>query len=141
MGHGTQVFAQAASERRCKRDPAKTRTALMGSDNLFQPVAAAVPAEVFDELLCGGPFRLERIVSTGQATPEGQWYDQETAEWVVLLSGSAAIFIDGEAAPRVLEPGDFVNLPAHCRHRVEWTDRRVPTVWLALHYRPVQPPA
>jgi cupin 2 domain-containing protein len=35
-----------------------------------------------------------------------------------------------------MRPGDYVNLPAHCRHRVEWTDPERETVWLALHDRP-----
>ena len=80
-------------------------------------------------------LRLERIVSTGQATPAGQWYDQPQPEWVVLLTGSARLLIAGEAEPRRLAPGDWLLIPAHVRHRVEWTDPDRRTVWLALHYR------
>jgi cupin 2 domain-containing protein len=90
-------------------------------------------AEVFQKLLTGKRFKLERIVSTGQATPPGEWYDQDRAEWVVLLSGAAKIRFEG-ARPRSLKPGDFVLIPAHRRHRVEWTHPRKKTVWLALHY-------
>ena len=78
--------------------------------------------------------RLERIISSGQATPAGQWYDQEQHEWVVLLSGAAGLRFEGEEGLRILSPGDFVNIPAHTRHRVEWTDEKQSTVWLALHY-------
>ena len=34
-------------------------------------------------------------------------------------------------------PGDWVWLPARCRHRVAWTDPDAPTVWLAVHLAPV----
>jgi len=91
--------------------------------------------ELIEELLDGGPFELERIVSTGQTTPVGQWYDQERDEWVVLLSGAARLVFEDEAEPIEMRPGDYVNIEAHRRHRVEWTDPTRPTVWLALHYR------
>jgi cupin 2 domain-containing protein len=77
--------------------------------------------------------RIERIVSAGQASPPGFWYDQNWTEWVFLISGSAGLLIEGEKAPRVLRPGGYVELPAHMRHRVEWTDADQPTVWLAVH--------
>ena len=79
--------------------------------------------------------RIERIVSTGQASPPGFWYDQDWGEWVVLLSGAARLRFADEDEPRHLGPGDWVDIPAHCRHRVEWTDPDQPTVWLAVHYR------
>ena len=79
--------------------------------------------------------RIERIVSTGQASPPGFWYDQDWGEWVVLLSGAARLRLAEEAEARQLAPGDWVDIPAHCRHRVEWTDPDQPTVWLAVHYR------
>ena len=63
--------------------------------------------------------RIERIVSTGQSSEAGFWYDQEQVEWVVLLSGSAGLLFDGEAAPRLLRPGDYIEIPPHVRHRVE----------------------
>ena len=79
--------------------------------------------------------RIERIVSTGQASPPGFWYDQDWGEWVVLLTGAARLRLAEEAEARQLAPGDWVDIPAHCRHRVEWTDPDQPTVWLAVHYR------
>jgi cupin 2 domain-containing protein len=103
--------------------------------NLFADVSLRADSEALDELLAGGRFRLERIVSTGQATAPGEWYDQEDDEWVVLLSGSAGLRFEDESDTRELKPGDFINIPAHCRHRVEWTDPAQPTVWLALHYQ------
>lgn len=94
-----------------------------------------VPDEVVTPLLRAAHVRLERIVSTGQASPPGFWYDQDEGEWVVVLSGAARLLIEGETEPRLLKTGDFIDLPAHTRHRVEWTDPAVPTVWLAVFYR------
>jgi cupin 2 domain-containing protein len=102
--------------------------------NLFAELPQSRSEEVFQEIIQGERFRLERIISSGQATPAGQWYDQEQHEWVVLLSGAAGLRFEREADLRVLHPGDFVNIPAHTRHRVEWTDEKQPTIWLALHY-------
>lgn len=78
-------------------------------------------------------FRIERIVSTGQATPEGQWYDQEDDEWVLVVAGAARVLVEGEAREHQLAEGDWLLLPAHCRHRVTWTASDPPTVWLAIH--------
>jgi cupin 2 domain-containing protein len=77
---------------------------------------------------------LERIVSAGQASPPGHWYDQDTSEWVLLLRGRAGLLFEGEDAEIVMQPGDYLLIPAHQRHRVEWTDPEEKTVWLALHY-------
>jgi cupin 2 domain-containing protein len=106
----------------------------MNCRNLFEPPPATSGDEVFDELLRGGEFKLERIVSTGQTTRPGQWYDQSVNEWFVLLSGGATIVFEDEAAPVRLSPGDWIHIPSHKRHRVEWTDPDRQTVWLALHY-------
>jgi cupin 2 domain-containing protein len=91
--------------------------------------------EIVDRLAERAPgVRIERIVSTGQATPEGQWYDQETDEWVLVVDGAARLRIEGEEADRELAAGDWVLLPAHCRHRVTWTQAEPPTIWLAVHF-------
>ncbi|MCA9006169.1 MAG: cupin domain-containing protein [Planctomycetaceae bacterium] len=106
--------------------------------NLFTPFESLPDEEQFEELFRGKSFRVERIVSTGQSTREGQWYDQEHAEWVVLLSGAAVLRFEGETEGRSLNPGDAVNIPAHCRHRVEATAAEQESVWLAIHYEPVE---
>jgi cupin 2 domain-containing protein len=102
--------------------------------NLFDPLPGDVSAESIEELLAGTSLRLERIVSRGQATPPGEWYDQDRNEWVVLLSGSATLRFEDEPQARTLQPGDHVWIAAHRRHRVESTDGELPSVWLALHY-------
>jgi cupin 2 domain-containing protein len=103
--------------------------------NIFASVPQSLPEEQFTALLSAPGVRIERIVSSGQATPPGAWFDQDWAEWVVLLAGEAGLLIEGEATVRVLGPGSTVHLPAHLRHRVEWTSSAPPAVWLAVHYR------
>jgi cupin 2 domain-containing protein len=103
--------------------------------NVLTDLPAMLNEEEVQELLSARNVRIERIVSTGQASPSGYWYDQDWAEWVVVLTGAARLLFEGEAEPRSMRPGDCVNIPAHVRHRVEWTDPSVPTVWLAVHYR------
>lgn len=104
----------------------------MQSGNLFAAIPDVLPTEQFDCLLQTEHLRLERIVSKCHATPLGEWYDQERPEWVVLLRGGAGLIIEGQEDVVVLKPGDYLLIPAHVRHRVEWTEEE--TVWLALHY-------
>ena len=104
------------------------------SGSLFTRLADRLEAEHFDQLLAGGPFRLLRIISTGQATPPGEWYDQVDDEWLVVLQGAARVRLADEPQTRHLGPGDWLLLPAGCRHRVDWTATDGPTVWLALHH-------
>lgn len=102
--------------------------------NLFDDVPERLTGEQVLELLAAPGVAIERIVSTGQASPEGFWYDQDRPEWVLLLAGSAGLRFEDESEPRVLRPGGHVLIPAHARHRVAWTDPAKPTVWLAVHY-------
>lgn len=106
---------------------------MLAAGNLFENVPEMLIDEEITTLAKFPGARIERIVSTGQSSPPGFWYDQEQVEWVVLLSGSAGLLFEGEPAPRILHPGDYVDIPARARHRVEWTDATQPTVWLAVH--------
>lgn len=90
--------------------------------------------EIFETLIDSGKVRIERIVSDSCRSPDGFWYDQEGPEWVMVLSGSAGLRFDGNDEVLVLGPGDWVDVPAHLRHRVEWTDPAQKTVWLAVFY-------
>lgn len=104
--------------------------------NLLKNLPDALPEEVTDILLRSqGSFRLERIVSHGQASPPDFWYDQEEHEWVMLLEGAAGLRFEDVPTPRELHPGDALLIPAHRRHRVEWTQKERPTVWLALFWK------
>jgi cupin 2 domain-containing protein len=107
----------------------------MITGNLLADVPQRLSGEQIVELLSAPNVRIERIVSTGHATPSDVWYDQDRPEWVLLLAGSAGLMFEGEAEPLLLAPGSYVHIPAHARHRVVWTDRSVPTIWLAIHYR------
>ncbi|HEY7298224.1 MAG TPA: cupin domain-containing protein [Xanthobacteraceae bacterium] len=107
----------------------------MIAGNLFANIASQLVDEQVVELLSAPNLRIERIVSTGHATSPDTWYDQDQAEWVLLLAGSAELIFAEGAAPILLEPGSYIQIPAHTRHRVAWTDRSKPTVWLAIHYR------
>lgn len=101
--------------------------------NLWADIPASLPAERFDHLLQFETCRLERIVSIGHVTPPGEWYDQNEGEWVVLLQGQARLRFADDDRERVLNSGDYLWIPAHCRHRVEWTSQRPPAIWLAFH--------
>ena len=103
--------------------------------NIFSPLPMNAADEQISTLLVSESVRVERIVSHGHVSPEGFWYDQDWAEWVIVLKGSAALLFEHEAAPRLLSPGDYVHIPAHSRHRVTATDPHKPTVWLAVHHR------
>ena len=102
--------------------------------NLLSPLPEADTAERVDALLTRPGLRIERIVSRGQASPVGFWYDQAEGEWVTVLAGAARLRFADESEARVLGPGDWVDIAPHRRHRVEWTDPAVPTVWLAVFY-------
>lgn len=104
----------------------------MQKQNLYSNITKSKD-EIFEALLKDKNLKLERIISTGQATPEGEWYDQEQNEWVVLLQGSAELRFENNEIIK-LEPGDYVLLPSHCKHRVEKTSETETTIWLALHY-------
>lgn len=106
----------------------------MTGGNLFAALPAASREEVVDALVQASDIQIERIVSTGQVTPPGQWYDSAREEWVALLAGAARLRFEDEMGERTLAPGDWLHIPAHARHRVEWTDPARPTVWLAVHF-------
>ena len=101
--------------------------------NLLHDLPAVGGGEIFERLAGNDAVRIERIVSHGETSPDGFWYDQDEAEFVVLLSGAARLaFSDGEMM--ALGPGDWTDIAPHRRHRVAWTDPAQPTVWLAVFY-------
>ncbi len=102
------------------------------TSNILSPLPASAGDEATERLLSGDGVRVERIVSYGQASPAGFWYDQDEAEWLLVTRGRARLTIEGEAEDRALGPGDSLFLPPHCRHRVAWTQPDQPTVWLTI---------
>lgn len=105
-------------------------------ENLLRHLPQPGAEEHFSNLLARPGIKIERIVSHGHASPSGFWYDQPGGEWVLVLAGRAGLRFADEAEVRILGPGDWVDIPPHRRHRVEWTDPDLPTVWLAVHYAP-----
>lgn len=105
------------------------------TDNLFADLLRSTGEnEQFSNLLARPGLRIERIVSTGQCSPPGFWYDQAEGEWVALVQGRAILRFEDTAEAVTLAAGDFVDIAPHRRHRVDWTDPDQPTVWLAVHY-------
>ena len=100
--------------------------------NIYSSIPADIPQEIFQDILTTDSFKVERIVSKGHASPEGFWYDQDQSEWVILLTSRAGLLFEGNDNIIELKPGDYINIPAHFKHRVEWTDPDIETVWLAI---------
>jgi len=101
--------------------------------NICSGLPAQLDQELFGELLRTENLRIERIVSKGHTSPEHGWYDQTENEWVIVLEGSGRLLFEN-GSELVLNRGDYVNIPAHSRHKVVWTDPDVVTVWLAVFY-------
>ena len=100
--------------------------------NIFAELPTSMPEEFVTVLAENQHVRIERIVSTGHASPAGFWYDQEQHEWVMVLRGEAKLNFETESIQ--MRPGDHVLIPASRKHRVEWTTPDEPTVWLAVFY-------
>ena len=110
----------------------RTPTVDLPNTNLFSELPSNLPEELIDKLVDVPNIRIERIISTGHASPPGFWYDQAESEWVVVLRGEAVMTFESET--RILKPGDFVLIPPHQKHRVNSTSQSEPTVWLAVFF-------
>jgi len=106
----------------------------MKTGSIFQNIPRDFPEELFETLCATDSVKIERIVSRGHASPEGFWYDQDGNEFILVVQGSAGLTIEGEEGIVVLKAGDYMNIAAHVKHRIEWTDASCETVWLAVHY-------
>ena len=100
--------------------------------NIFNNIPESIPDEIFETIIESDSIKVERIISKGQSSPPDFWYDQDQNEWVILLKGRAGLLFEGNNTPIELKPGDYHNIPAHTKHRVEWTDPDIETVWLAI---------
>lgn len=103
------------------------------AQNIYANLPLSLPEEVFETLATSNNVKIERIVSKGHTTPPTEWYDQEQAEWVILLSGKAKLKYEADSSIVDLNPGDYLFIPPHVKHRVEWTDPNVESIWLAIH--------
>ena len=104
----------------------------MGS--ILKGIPAELPEELCDTICSSATVKIERIVSRGHASPQGFWYEQETNEFVLVLKGSAGLRLESKDDLVMLKAGDYLNIDAHEKHRVEWTDSTCDTIWLAVHY-------
>lgn len=105
----------------------------MEKKSIFVHHADDFSKELFFPIIDNNSFLIEKIVSNGHFTPDNEWYDQDRAEWVILLTGSAEIIFDDNSMIDLV-PGDYILIPAHKRHRVVKTDPYKESVWLAIHF-------
>ncbi|MFG0287606.1 MAG: cupin domain-containing protein [Rhodopirellula sp. JB044] len=104
--------------------------------NLLTPPDSPAEDELTQTIYDRKHTRIERIVSTGQCSPPGFWYDQEEDEWVTVLTGRAKLrFKDNAGESTIdLQAGDHLLIEAHRQHRVDWTDPQSTTIWIAVFY-------
>lgn len=101
--------------------------------NIYQNLPFHLPDECVEVLQSQSTIRIERIISQGHSTPEGEWYDQIENEWVMVLQGFGVIeYETGEQV--TLKVGDYLYLPAHVKHRVASTMENEQTIWLAIFW-------
>ncbi len=106
----------------------------MTRQNIFSQIPTSIHEEVFETIIHANNLTIERIISKGQASPPGFWYNQDRNEWVMVVQGKARLKFEKGDEMMKMESGDYVHIPAHCRHRVDWTDPAQETIWLAVHY-------
>ena len=102
--------------------------------NIFSGLQEQTPDEILETILQTHQFKIERIISRDHSTTQGEWYDQDKNEWVLVLKGNAGLRFEDYNEVLVMKPGDYINIRAHQKHRVEWTDPEEETIWLAVHY-------
>lgn len=105
------------------------------SKNILADIPDQLPEELMTSLLQNEQLHIERIVSRGHASAKDDWYDQTHDEWLILIQGKAILQFADHAELEKLQAGDYLLIPAHCRHRVEWTDPDMDTIWLTVHFR------
>ena len=107
----------------------------MDTGNLLQPIPALLPDELFEDIVKTDGVRIERIVSRGHCSEEDDWYNQDEHEWVMVVQGEAVLHFEQGNRKVRLNAGMHIDIPAHCRHRVDWTTPDTETIWLAVFYR------
>jgi cupin 2 domain-containing protein len=105
---------------------------LSSKQNILENIPSSIPAEIFETLLQTPHFRIERIISKGQKSDGGFWYDQAQAEWVLVVKGAARLQFEDYVVE--LRAGDYIHIEPHQKHRVDWTTPDEETVWLAVFY-------
>jgi cupin 2 domain-containing protein len=88
--------------------------------------------EIIDILVESNNIRIEKIVSTGQSSPDVFWYEQEENEFVLLLNGTAELEFEDKTIK--MKAGDYLLIPSKQKHRVKSTSRTEHSVWLTVFY-------
>ena len=101
--------------------------------NIFEHIPKEIKSEVFESLVDAANVKIERIISKGHKSPENGWYDQNKNEWVMVLRGEAILLFENQSKI-ILREGDYINIEAHKKHKVDWTDPNRETIWLAIYY-------
>jgi len=106
----------------------------MKKENIFKNITKNPDKEIFEDIISKDGIKVERIISHGQTSPKEGWYDQNSDEWVMILKGEAVLSFQNSDDVR-LKKGDYINIPAHTKHKVSWTLPDEETIWLAVHYQ------
>lgn len=102
--------------------------------NIFSKIEKNISKEIFESIIKSENIKIERIISKGQTTPNGEWYNQEENEFVLLIKGEAELIFENEEKVN-MKKGDYIIIPAHKKHRVEKTSETEETIWLAVFYK------
>ena len=117
----------------CKFTNGWLRLGIVMKKNIFANIPSNIPEEIIESLIDSDGIKIERIISKGQVSPKDFWYDQDKNEFVILLKGSAKLLFENDEQI-ILNAGDYIIIPAHKKHRVEWTDPETETIWFAIFY-------
>ncbi|MDR2007096.1 MAG: cupin domain-containing protein [Acidaminococcales bacterium] len=105
--------------------------------NIFECFQGNNGKEITEELFRLKEGRVARIISTGQKSAPGFWYEEKEDEWVIVLLGEGEIeWPDGRR--KFLKAGDWLFLPALEKHRVAYTSACPPCVWLAVYGKEIE---
>ena len=117
----------------CKFTNGWLRSGVILKKNIFDNIPSNIPEEIIETLIDSDGIKVERIISKGHVSPKDFWYDQDKNEFVILLKGSAKLLFENDEQI-ILSAGDYINIPAHKKHRVEWTVSKIETIWFAIFY-------
>ena len=102
--------------------------------NIFNQIPEFSEKEIFEDIILNNILKIERIISYPGKIEDNKWYDQDNDEWVILLKGSATLEFENNKLLQ-LNPGDYLFIPAHLKHKVKETNQYEPTIWLAAHFK------
>lgn len=99
--------------------------------NIFDNIPNKISEEILEELFSNSNVRIERVVSSGNVSPDNFWYDQDEDEWILLVAGNAIVTFEGDRTVE-LKAGDTLYIGAHEKHRVAYTSSNPQCIWLCI---------